>query len=642
MTSVTFNELPKKALNLIFKNLEQTELQKLRVVCSTWRNFINETFPVELVITQGNFERLFRCPTAASVEIKNLTTEYLGDVGFGHCVQSMQFTGKVLSSNVITILRCCPELVSLKFSSLKQVLGIEGVESIKLPKVTTLEIVVRPDQETFTSDEIIVISVMKQINFSALETLLINTGDTLENWDEGRNNSNSTCYGGETRSFTISELSDVASVPFANPQVTTNVSASAVSEVAEQQPPEPNPVVETDLPFGNSTIDQDLVENSPVTLTEGTQTQAPNNFQVLINRATEFDNGFLSVRDGISTASDAGTSPSNTSSAASRRARYNLSDFEARIFYASLELQMENRERSTWDILNDSRSRTTGAESATFFDVSGLSATPTVNHTGCFELVRNNHLTLKNLYVRTRPDFMCFGNLSSFAREVPKIQFEEIEYSFGRTQICYEHTLLQSQTKLTKLRINVVDDMWQHAMAAIDNSHETLTDLDARIMNVHEEHVDITAITKCAKLKHLKLLHFCEKESLYRLPMSLNKLTINGPISYKDMNSWTQILKELQELTLLLNVQGDKIDLPLYKKFLKMPMISRMSFIQCPMNLGAIRQYIDSMNFPKGGFKFWINGPREIGEVPMIQYVYTVILPDKFNRDVIDIEEPLH
>jgi len=141
--------------------------------------------------------------------------------------------------------------------------------------------------------------------------------------------------------------------------------------------------------------------------------------------------------------------------------------------------------------------------------------------------------------------------------------------------------------------------------------------------------------------KNLKLLHFFEKESPCLLPRTLNKLVINGPVTYAGMETWTRELTELTDLTLLLNTRGDKIDLPLYKKFLKLPKVAKLAFIQCHMDLSTIVKYIESSSLtaPHSGFKFVINGPREIKELPSIQYVYTFIDQEKFNRDQILIDD---
>jgi len=175
----------------------------------------------------------------------------------------------------------------------------------------------------------------------------------------------------------------------------------------------------------------------------------------------------------------------------------------------------------------------------------------------------------------------------------------------------------------------------------VEQSKSTLQELDVKVLSTNEERVDITAITGCHNLKNLKLLHFYENKSPCILPTSLNKLVINGPVTYADMETWTRELVELTDFTLLLNVRGDKIDLPLYKKFLKMPKVTKLAFIQCPMDLCNMQKYMDCNNLssPQSGFKFIINGPKEIKDLPFVQYIYTFLDQEKFNRDQILIDD---
>lgn len=602
---------------------------------------IEEEFPVELTITQGNFERLFQCPSAIAAEVQNLTTEYSGNIGFGRTLRYIKFVGKVLTSNVFHILRQCPDLEVLRFASLRNVLGIEGAETIKLPKTTIIEIRVRPDQETFTSDEIIIISAIRQMLFGSLETLLISTGNPNDVWDEDDDDDESEYGNSQMMSADVSLSKSVAGGIMSQSSVRLeDQSSGALTRVIL------SPVVSRgteDLRLGESDqlsapvvalgldstgTDDSLVSNVEGQQSAGTQTANPN-LHVLVNRGATFPGN---VSESVATAT--------SSSSSTRRVRYNLSEFEARMFYANLELLTDNMWGSTvaGNILNDSVSQTR-IDSTAYFEVQGL-PTPAVKHTLFFEFVRNNQATLKNLYVKTRSDFMCFGNLSSFSKDLSKVQFEEVEYSFGRMQMCYEYTLLRAQSKMKKLRIQILDDMWKHLMVAVQQSQGTLQDLDVKVMSVGEEHVDTNPIKGCTNLKSLKLLHFFEKQSICLLPKSLNKLIINGPILYSEMDVWTRDLTELIELTLLLNVRGDRIDLYLYKKFLKMPKMARLTLIQCPMDLDDIKEYIDTKLGATGPeFKFVINGPRNITELPTIQYVYTVIDPDKFNREQIELVE---
>lgn len=621
-----------KAQKLTLSYLDQTERQKLRVVCPSWKNLIDEEFPIQLLINQTNYERLFQCPNASKVEIHNLTTEYTGNIAFGSKLQSVQFTGKVLSSNIFTILRFCPEIEKLSFSSLKQVMGIEDVETVKSPKVTAIEIRVRPDQETFTSDEIIIISVLRQIVFGSLETILISTGTPYENWeDEGDYNQSegsdevNMISGG----FTVSNITPMSMSTHLDDNDSSaiqSVEAGVPNQVLEPTP-ENIPAVPADQTTeGNLGEEPDTSEPNNA----GTQT-ANTNLHVIINRTANFPDP---------SGSDAVTSTSRASSrsSTSRRMRYHASEFEARLFRANLELLvLEGDGSDALTVLNDSSSRTRIDDSATYFEIPGM-PTPAVKHTVFFEFVRNNHSSLKNLHVKTRSEFMCFGNLNGFTRDVNKVQFEEVDYSFGRMQMCYEHLLLRAQCKLKKLKVQILDDLWKHLILAVANSRETLLELDIKVMSVSDDRVDITPITQCSNLKCLKLLHFFEKESLSELPKTLNRLVLNGPLTYQDMDSWTRELVDLMEVSLLLNVRGDKIDLPLYKRFLKMPKLTKLTLIQCPIDLEAIQEYINHTLPSRTGLEFKVTGPVEIADIPSIQYVYTTIHPDKFNRQQIEIE----
>jgi hypothetical protein len=114
------------------------------------------------------------------------------------------------------------------------------------------------------------------------------------------------------------------------------------------------------------------------------------------------------------------------------------------------------------------------------------------------------------------------------------------------------------------------------------------------------------------------------------LPSSLVKLVINGPVKKEDLSSIASRLENLTQFDLILNYKpADKIDLALFKRFVSMPKIRRLVFIQTQIDVDEISNFCK--NAP--GVEANIQGPHEIREpftlTSSIQYVaITVTRPE--------------
>jgi len=232
--------------------------------------------------------------------------------------------------------------------------------------------------------------------------------------------------------------------------------------------------------------------------------------------------------------------------------------------------------------------------------------------------------------VKARPDFLGFGNISTFPKEaVEKIQLEEIEYSFGRSKrLCSEHLLLEQQGHLCSLKLHILDDLWNTVAVAAEKSQSTFSELDVKILSLSEDPINLLALSKCKNLKILKLFHFFEKENLQLLPSSLVKLVINGPVTKADLTSFATRLENLQQFDLILNYQlSEKIDLPLFRRMVAMPNIKKMVFIQTQIDVDSIAEFC--RNTP--GVVASIQGPTQLREpftlTSAIQYVSISVTP---------------
>jgi hypothetical protein len=572
---------------------------------------ILDEFPVELTILNSNFGTLFSCPNAKTVTLKNFIIEFYGRIAFRDNLRMLIVVGMTLTSNLIRIFQECRNLELLAFSSLRQVLDVENNETIHLPMVTQIEIKVRSDQETFTSDENIIINILKAVEFGSLQSILISVRSPLE-WYEDEDESDSqiseprTSY--PSRDTTIRfDLSDESTGPTS---LQLHPSQASPSDTVRHRS------------VDASTSGSSLIRTDDTAATILAPHRLPSAISSISERPPDEERS-RSVGVGM----DSETISENEVSTG--LSQY---DFIARYLNGrTQQLQGESTRSGLQAVLSDSSIRRGqglhGTDLTYNMDVS------LVESTQFFELVRKNGATIKTLIVKAKPEFMCFGNLSSHLSDLQSIQFRNIEYSFGRSQLCFEQNLLQAQSQLVEIKVQIFDDLWRSLMSAVDKSHSTLKEMDLKVLSLDEEAIDLSPISRCSNLTILKLFHFYEKTAVDNLPVSLTRVVLNGPITGEEIRTLASRLESLEEFTLIANHSGGRIDKNVFLKLVSMPKIAKLVFIQCLVDVDDISEYC-SANAAHLDAK--IIGPKEVVQTnpfsSAIQFV-VVLVKASFPRE---------
>lgn len=631
----------------IFDLVPQTTQQICRGVCKQWNSIILYNFPVQLTITNDNYELMFRCPVANKVELVDFTADISIEPAFSDQLQKVVVCGSLITLNLLNFLSTCPEIESLLFKRLSQVISIQSSDVVELPKLKTVEIELNPQHETFTSDEIFVWSFLKQVNSKALESILISGSPSSEWSDNDDEDDDDEFDNGDQGLSNLSSNARVegeaSSIPYFLPTtlphvVTININrgpAMVDEGVGTDSPPPEESVALFPMPSIRpillpQRLDADVSGNNSV---------QPQGIPVEVTMETSVPSGILEgnslddiryrISENVSEAEnesidddEAQTMESSADMVSNTLFRPSI-EFAIRLFRANAP----GNESSSHSMVNRNPFLPQVSMRRSNFRVNVANIPSAIQHTVFFEFMYQNHTSLKSFKVEARPDFLCFGHISHPLADLVKLQFEELEYSFGRSHLAMEYKLLIAQKKLRTIKINIMDDMWDFLIQAVNQSSNTLEDFDAKLLSISEEPIDFSGFQGCQNLKFFKCIYFYEKTGLQTLPTNLTKLSINGPIFKDDLWSFSTRLQKLQEFNLILNTGGDRIDLDLFKSFMSLPNLRRFTAIQCPMDLDHVSKYCDTESTRE--LSLTIEGPVKIGDLPTLQYVIVVVGPFK-------------
>lgn len=390
-------------------------------------------------------------------------------------MKTLIISGKVLSSNIKRILSSCHELETLVINSPKEVLGIENHEAFGLPKLTTLEFRVRMDQETFTIDEMILLNTLGVMKLGSLEKVLISV---KLDWDE--------------EDMEFEERSDIFSEGASGRFLPSLSTVSATNTDDRSRFPAVYPSLDLQSSNGTFTdvVPSDDGNNDQITPPQESDTDV--DIDALISIAPE-PSEVETMGPERRVQVDVSVGMTNASSRETTYSRVGVAEFEfaSRLFTNHMQLWSRNSNADLESFLNGPITR--GPRYG--FGYPGNQMTPITNlsnveikTTAFFDLLKNNADNLKSFVVKARPDFVSFGNISSYSKEaIEKIQFEDLEYSFGRSKrLCSEHILLQHQGHLQSLKMHILDDLWNSVTLAVAKSQATLTELDVWILSLSE------------------------------------------------------------------------------------------------------------------------------------------------------------
>lgn len=356
-------------------------------------------------------------------------------------------------------------------------MGIENHEIFGLPKLTDLEFRVRMDQETFTSDEMILLNTLANMKLGCLEKVLISV---KMDWDDEDDlefdersfysvaQSGSRQLGMESLSTVSESISDGrrARYPVMYPSAEQLSSNGAFTDVV----PSDRSGFQAQSPPAQPLEDEQSVPDTDVDLFEAIISMAPPGTEETFE---EDELGFENTRTELPVQVDVSVgmtvpSPSVVSSVREPTySRVGLAEFEfaSRLFANRLALWARNSNVDLDTFLNEPVNREPRYgfrfPIPTAAGVPNNLATVEIKTTAFFELLKNNADNLRSFVVKARPDFLGFGNISTFPKEaIEKIQLEEIEYSFGRSKrLCSEHLLLEQQAHLCSLKLHILDDV---------------------------------------------------------------------------------------------------------------------------------------------------------------------------------------
>jgi hypothetical protein len=248
-----------------------------------------------------------------------------------------------------------------------------------------------------------------------------------------------------------------------------------------------------------------------------------------------------------------------------------------------------------------------------------------IKSTAFLEFMIKNSESLKQILI-SGPELRLLGQpIEDFTGMIEFVQAEEFNYSFRNAGISTgnESLMLECQTNLKKIDVQVDFQSWPALEKAIKASGEVLTDAKVGFImrcllgDIDETpvfvHRDAGIFKECSKLENLKIgndVNTVQIVNLDTLPGTIQRLEVGGPVTWADLLIITTRLRQLKEFSLIHNfaledtfgftVFGSFVSIPTFRKLiLKRSRFDKLSIMTfCKSREGISATFSESIGDP--------------------------------------------